>query len=149
MLKAAKKIDIENEMDRIKVNITKEKEEDDLLIDFKKNRIDATVKVFSSCLFSNLIKNKIPKKFVEQFKCFDCNRIAEQRCHGIGEERPVIVKRAFLKLREKAETEGKDEISLKEWKIEFFEQHKGSGFNFKCIECHAVETKRQRMEKKE
>mgnify|MGYP001476553615 CR=1 FL=1 len=43
MLQAAKKIDIENEMDRIKANITKEKEEDDLLIDFKKNRIDFTL----------------------------------------------------------------------------------------------------------
>ena len=36
MLKAATNIDIEKEIDRIKVNITKEKEEDDLLINFKK-----------------------------------------------------------------------------------------------------------------
>jgi hypothetical protein len=95
------------------------------------------IRDFGSCLFTNLVKDTFTRTYVKQFTCSDCSEPPTERCHGIGEERPVLIQRALNKVW----SDTTKPIILREIVIAFLEEHKNTGFTFKCHSCHANERK--------
>lgn len=93
------------------------------------------IKDFSSCVFTNLIRDKFTKKYLKKNPCSDCGNPSEERCHGKGEERPILIKRAL----EKVYPDISKTITIKEILIAFIEEHKTTKFTFKCKSCHKKE----------
>lgn len=91
------------------------------------------IKDYASNVFTNLIRNS----YIKKFPCNDCNSQSTERCHGIGEERPLLIKRAL----EKIWIDTTKPISMKEIIIAFLEEHKYTNFTFKCHSCHKNEKK--------
>jgi len=90
---------------------------------------------FASNVFTNLVRNTFTKTYMKKFPCSECNSQSTERCHGIGEERPLLIKKAL----EKVWPDTTKPITLKEIVIEFLEQHKYTKFTFKCHSCHKNE----------
>jgi len=90
------------------------------------------IKDFSSNVFTNFVRNTFTAAYLKKYKCSDCNGVSKERCHGIGEERPLLIKRAL----EKVYPDITKTITLKEILIQFLEEHKPTNFTFKCSECH-------------
>jgi hypothetical protein len=106
---------------------------------WKTNVIDTNhedfIRDYGSCVFTNLIRNTFTGTYVKKFKCSDCGASASERCHGKGEERPLLLKRAL----EKVWPDTSKPISMKIIVIAFLEEHKTTKFTFKCHTCHVNE----------
>lgn len=95
------------------------------------------IKDYASNVFTNLIKNTFTSSYIKQFPCSECGNPSTERCHGIGEERPLLIKKAL----EKVWSDTTKSIFLKQIIIAFLEEHKYTRFTFKCHSCHANEKK--------
>jgi len=93
------------------------------------------IKDYASNVFTNLVRNTFTYSYIKQFPCGDCNGTSTERCHGIGEERPLLIKRAL----EKVWSDTTKPIIMKEIIIAFLEEHKYTKFTFKCHLCHKNE----------
>jgi hypothetical protein len=93
------------------------------------------IKDFSSNVFTNFIRNTFTAAYLKQHACSDCNGISEERCHGIGEERPLLIKKAL----ETVYPDISKIVTLKDILIQFLEEHKTTKFTFKCSSCHRKE----------
>lgn len=95
------------------------------------------IKDYASIVFTNLVRNTFTKSYIKNFPCSNCNNSSTKRCHGIGEERPLLIKRALEKIWSDTSTP----ITMKEIIIAFLEEHKYTKFTFKCHTCHKNEKK--------
>jgi hypothetical protein len=95
------------------------------------------IKDYASNVFTNLIKNTFTNSYIKQFPCSECGNPSTERCHGIGEERPLLLKKAL----EKVWSDTTKPIFLKQIVIVFLEEHKYTKFTFKCHSCHTNEKK--------
>jgi len=93
------------------------------------------IRDYGSSVFTNLIRNTFTGTYVKKFKCNDCNAPASERCHGKGEERPLLLKKAL----EKIWPDTSKPITMKIIVIAFLEEHKTTKFSFKCHTCHVNE----------
>jgi hypothetical protein len=93
------------------------------------------IRDYGSSVFTNLIRNTFTGTYVKKFKCGYCHAIASEQCHGKGEERPLLLKRAL----EKVWPDTSKPISMKIIVIAFLEEHKTTKFSFKCHTCHVNE----------
>ncbi len=93
---------------------------------------DEFIKDYSTCVCTNLIKNTFTPAYMKKFKCSDCNGKAQHRCHGIGEERPKLLKRALQRIW----PDPTKPIVMKEILIAFLDEHIYTQFTFKCATCH-------------
>lgn len=80
------------------------------------------IKDFSSNVFTNLIQSTFTITYLKKHKCSDCGGIAKERCHGVGEERPLLIKRALVKVY----PDTTKTIMLREIIIQFLEEHKNT-----------------------
>lgn len=96
------------------------------------------IKDYSSNVFTNLVRNTFTNAYIKKFPCSECNGHSTERCHGIGEERPLLIKRALLKVW----SDTTKPIIMKEIIIAFLEEHKYTHFTFKCHNCHKNEKKK-------
>ncbi len=95
------------------------------------------IKDYASNVFTNLVRNTFTKSYIKKFPCCECNNPSTERCHGIGEERPLLIKRAL----EKVWIDTTKPIRMKTIIIAFLEEHKYTKFTFKCHCCHKNEKK--------
>ena len=95
------------------------------------------IKDYASNVFTNLVRNTFTKTYIKKFPCSDCNNPSTERCHGIDEGRPLLIKRAL----EKVWSDTTKPIVMKEIIIQFLEEHKYTKFTFKCHGCHKNEKK--------
>jgi hypothetical protein len=49
------------------------------------------IKLYSLCLYTNLIKDIFTNSYLKKFSCSDCAGKSTDICHCIGEEKPVII----------------------------------------------------------
>jgi len=94
------------------------------------------IRDFGSCVFTNLIRNTFTGSYLKKHPCSDCEAPSHERCHGIGEERPTLIKRAL----ERVYPDITKTITLKEIIVAFLEEHKTTKFTFKCRDCHRKES---------
>ena len=59
---------------------------------------DDFIKDFGSNVFTNFIHSIFTATYVKKHPCSDCKKPSKERCHGIGEERPLLIKRALEKV---------------------------------------------------
>jgi len=96
------------------------------------------IKDFGSNVFTNLVRDTFRPAYLKKFSCSDCKtQPSKERCHGIGEERPLLIKRALQKVY----PDITKSVTLKDIIIQFLEEHKSTKFTFKCSECHRKEGK--------
>lgn len=95
------------------------------------------IKDFGSNVFTNFVRNTFTHAYLKKHSCSDCKNPSNERCHGIGEERPLLIKRAL----EKVYPDTSKTVILKEVLIQFLEEHKTTKFTFKCSDCHKKESK--------
>ena len=93
------------------------------------------IKDYSSNIFTNLTHSFFTKSYVKKTPCSDCGGISTDRCHGLGEERPLLIKRAL----DKVWSDTSKPIVIKEIIIAFLEEHKYTNFSLKCHSCHLSE----------
>ena len=93
------------------------------------------IKDFGSNVFTNLIRDTFTKSYVNKHLCSDCGNLSTERCHGIGEERPLLIKKAL----EKVWNDTSKPIKMRDIIIAFLEEHKYTNFTFKCHSCHKNE----------
>lgn len=115
--------------------------------DYRKNNkwktkiVDTThedfIKDFGTNLFTNFIKSTFTKTYMKKHNCSDCKNPSQERCHGIGDERLILIKKAL----EKVYPDISKPVSLKEILIQFLIEHKSTFFTFKCSSCHRNEKK--------
>jgi hypothetical protein len=96
------------------------------------------IKDFGSNVFTNFVRNTFTAAYLKKYRCSDCNNPSNERCHGIGEERPLLIKRAL----EKVYPDTSKTVILKDILIQFLEEHKSTHFTFKCSQCHRRENTR-------
>ena len=94
------------------------------------------IRDFGACVFTNFVRDTFTAAYLKKHPCSDCKSPSKERCHGIGEDRPLLIKRAL----EKVYPDISKIITLKEILIQFLEEHKTTKFTFKCSECHRKET---------
>lgn len=94
------------------------------------------IKDFSSTVCTKLINTTFTPKYLKKYPCSDCKNPSEARCHGIGEERPLLIKRAL----ERIYPDISKTITLNQIIVAFLEEHKITKFTFKCVSCHKKET---------
>ena len=94
---------------------------------------------FSSNVFTNETRVFFTKTYMRDYPCADCGHEATERCHGIGDERPKLIERALQKW--KPDDENKVCAKMSELLCAYFEEHKTTGFGFKCYNCHKREGK--------
>ena len=104
--------------------------------------IDSTheqiVSAFSTTICTNIIqKSCFTSAYLKKHPCSNCGAPSTERCHGIGEERPVLLARACAKIYPDISIR----ISLKAILIAFLEEHKNTKFTFMCTDCHRKDTK--------
>lgn len=93
------------------------------------------IRDFSSNVFTNFVRETFSATYLKNHPCSDCKKPSKERCHGIGEERPVLIQRAL----ERVYPDISVPISIKEILIAFLEEHKTTQFTFKCSTCHKEE----------
>ena len=96
---------------------------------------DNFIKCLSRTIFTNVVMWTFTPSYLKKHPCSDCKGPARDRCHGIGEERPVLIKRAL----ERVYPDTTKTVVLKEIIIAFLEEHKSTKFTFKCSKCHRSE----------
>jgi len=126
-----KRINDLQKSDRLRTKITDTSHED-------------IIKDFSCHIFTNLIHATFTSSYLRKHKCSDCGQASEQRCHGVGEERGVLLKRAL----DRVFPDTTKTISLKEIAVAFLEEHKTTRFTFKCEKCHTKEPRPKKTSKK-
>jgi hypothetical protein len=94
------------------------------------------IRDFTDNVFTNLIHQTFTRTYMSRHPCADCGAPSTDRCHGIGEERPVLIARALARVWPDITVP----ITLKEIVIAFLEEHKTTKFALKCKACHAKET---------
>ena len=58
---------------------------------------ETIIKEFSSNTFTNYIyRTVIPDSYMKRYNCIECGEPAKNRCHGIGEERPLLIRKVFI-----------------------------------------------------
>ena len=119
-------------IDKRIIDITKSNKWNSKLIDTSHEDF---IKDYASNVFTNLVKNTFTKSYIKQFPCGECKCLSTERCHGIGEERPLLIKRAL----EKVWSDTTKPIIMKEIIVAFLEEHKYTKFTFKCHDCHKNE----------
>jgi len=109
--------------------------------------VDTTHGEFIEDFYCNVFTNFVQKIFTEGYlkknPCSECKKPSEHRCHGLGEERPILIQRAL----ERIWPDTSKPICMREILIAFLEEHKMTKFTFKCKECHAAEPKPPRRSK--
>jgi hypothetical protein len=95
------------------------------------------IRDFASNVFTNFIRNTFTAVYLKKHPCSDCKAESKERCHGIGEDRPLLIKRAL----EKIYPDTTKTVTLKEILAQFLEEHKKTKFTFKCTSCHRKESK--------
>lgn len=90
---------------------------------------------FGSSVFTNFVQHTFTRAYLKKHKCADCGGKSENRCHGIGEERPILIRRVLKRVW----PDTSKEIALNEIMIAFLEEHKYTNFALKCRECHVKE----------
>lgn len=96
---------------------------------------DDFVNDFAQNVFASVIYQTFTKAYLQKHPCSDCGGEAKERCHGIGEERPLLVHRALQNLGVK---QG-DTVRFLDIVVAFLEAHKNTHFTFKCSACHRAE----------
>jgi hypothetical protein len=104
---------------------------------------DIIIKDFSCHLFTDLIQTTFTTAYLRKHVCSDCGGKSEHRCHGAGEERGELLKRAL----ERVFPDTTKIISLKEIAVAFLEEHKTTRFTFKCKVCHDKEPRPKKTKK--
>jgi hypothetical protein len=56
---------------------------------------ETIIRDFSDCIFTNLIHDTFSRAYMKKYPCSDCGQPSTDRCHGKGEERPILLKRAM------------------------------------------------------
>ena len=97
---------------------------------------DVIIEDISSHICTDVILVTFTKSYLKKHPCSDCKKPSKERCHGIGEERPILLKRAL----ERVYPDTTKVITLREILIAFLKEHKTTKFTFKCSECHKKET---------
>ena len=100
---------------------------------------DDFIRDFATNVFTNFVRTTFTPAYLKKHPCSDCQKPSEERCHGIGEDRPLLIKRAL----EKVYPDTSKEITLKEILIQFLKEHKTTKFTFKCYTCHRKEASPQ------
>jgi hypothetical protein len=95
------------------------------------------IRDYSTCVFTNVTHSTFTKSYMKKHPCSDCGANSSERCHGKGEERPVLIRRAL----EKCYPDTSVMIQMKTIIIAYFEEHKNTKFTFKCKKCHLAEEK--------
>ena len=93
------------------------------------------VRDYSKCVFTNLVRDTFTSSYMKKFACSDCEAPATDRCHGVGESRPLLLKRALARVW----PDTSKPITMKEIIVAFLEEHKNTKFTFKCHQCHLKE----------
>jgi len=101
---------------------------------------DDFVRDYARCVFTNLVRDVFTRTYLKKFKCPDCGGNSEQRCHGKGEDRPLLIRRALQRVY----PDISKPVKMKEIIIAFLEEHKTTSFTFKCKKCHDIETLEER-----
>jgi hypothetical protein len=96
---------------------------------------ETIIRDFSDCIFTNLIHDTFSRAYMKKYPCSDCGQPSTDRCHGKGEERPILLKRAM----ELVWPDITKPIVLKDIVVAFLEEHKSTSFTFKCRQCHKNE----------
>ena len=96
------------------------------------------IKDFASNVFTNFVRNTFTGAYLKKHPCSDCKKESKERCHGIGEDRPLLIKRAL----EKVYPDITKSVTMKQVLIAFLEEHKTTQFTFKCSHCHRNENKK-------
>ena len=96
---------------------------------------DVIIEDISSHICTDVILGTFTKSYLKKHPCSDCKKPSKERCHGIGEERPILLKRAL----ERVYPDTTKVITLREILIAFLKEHKTTKFTFKCSECHRKE----------
>jgi len=91
---------------------------------------------FGSNVFTNLIRTTFTATYLKKHPCSDCKAPSKERCHGIEEERPLLL----LKALKRVYPDPSKPVVLKEILVAFLEEHKTTKFTFKCSDCHRKET---------
>jgi hypothetical protein len=117
--------------DRLAVNAQKSK----IWTTMVMNSHEGIVQDFSSIFFANIIQRNIPGYKVRGQTCADCSNRATDRCHGIGESRPDLMRRALARIY----PDTTKPICLKDIVVAFLEEHKNTKLSFKCNACHLKE----------
>jgi hypothetical protein len=90
----------------------------------------------SSNICTNYVQRVFTPTYMKKHPC-GCGAPSKERCHGIGEERPELLRRALYRLRGK----NRSSVLIRDLVVAFFEEHKTTQFTFKCKVCHAKEPK--------
>ena len=98
---------------------------------------DDFISTFYSNVFTNFTLHFFTDGYVKKHPCSDCGCASQERCHGIGEDRPILIKRAL----EKVYPDTSKIITIREILIAFIHEHKTTKFTFKCKACHKKEPK--------
>ena len=105
---------------------------------------DEIVRMLSDSVMTNAVQRFFTRAYVSRQTCPECGEPAQERCHARGEERPVLLKRALDRL----DPDGSRPLPMLSILEAFFNEHKWSGFTFKCSNCHRKEgcVKRRRQD---
>jgi hypothetical protein len=98
---------------------------------------DDFIKDFGSNVFTNLVRLTFTAAYLKKHPCSDCHQSSKERCHGIGEDRPLLIRRAL----EKVYPVVSGTVRMKDVLVQFLEEHKYTNFTFKCSKCHKNEKK--------
>ena len=101
---------------------------------------DCIIRDYGTCLFTNLVRSTFTNAYLKKHKCPDCGGSVEQRCHGIDEDRPLLIRRAL----ERIYPDTTKNIQMIEIVVAFLEEHKTTAFTFKCTACHKKEPRPNR-----
>ena len=96
---------------------------------------DKFIKDCGSNIFTNLVKDFFTKTYLSKHKC-ECGKPAKERCHGVGEERPLLLRKAL----EKVYPDTSQKVKLRTIIEAFIELHIDTNLAFKCTDCHRQET---------
>ena len=97
---------------------------------------DDYIRDYGSNLFTNLVQTTFTDAYIKKNPCSDCGQPSKERCHGEGEDRPLLIRRAL----EKVYPDTSATICQQVVVIQFLEEHKTTKFTFKCSACHRKES---------
>jgi hypothetical protein len=102
---------------------------------------DDFIKDFGSNVFTNLVRNTFTATYLKNHPCSgpDCHLPSKERCHGMGEDRPLLIRRALKKVY----PDPSKTVCLKDILVQFLEEHKTTKFTFKCSACHRKESEKK------
>jgi hypothetical protein len=92
------------------------------------------VKGHSHGLFTNIIQKSFTKKYLKNHPCA-CGNPSVERCHGLrsnNEDRQSLIRKALARVW----PDTSKQIMTLDIVVAFLEEHKDTGFTFKCHSCH-------------